>query len=304
MESISPGQRVSHCARFALRLRLKLVDSFLDEVWDSKDPSSDVIHQLRVSTRRAAATMDGFKELLPARRAKSLQKFLKCIRKTAGGARDVDVLAKRLSEDQQLQDRWPALIERLEALRRQARRPVAAACAPAQRKDFRRRARRVLRRIAWAEKDGDEPVFAEIAIDKVRAAAEPFFDAAVGDLSSVDRLHQFRIFGKHLRYAMEIFSPAFGPRFRDELYPMLASLQDKLGEINDHAEAIKRFEQWTGQWQESALQEALVELIEEHRTALVQSIASFRNWWTVERAIAWRQRFDEVLSSLQVERVA
>ena len=75
-------------------------------------------------------------------------------------------------------------------------------------------------------------------------AATAFFAAADGDLSDVKALHSFRIAGKRLRYAMELFAAAFPPAFREELYPLVEELQEKLGEINDHAAAAARLEEW------------------------------------------------------------
>ena len=58
------------------------------------------------------------------------------------------------------------------------------------------------------------------------------------------RLHAFRIEGKQLRYAMEIFAGAFPPAFRGELYPLVEQLQERLGKINDHATAWVLFVGW------------------------------------------------------------
>src|SRR5438132_103344 len=45
-------------------------------------------------------------------------------------------------------------------------------------------------------------------------------DTAAGqDLDDYAHLHQVRIAGKRLRYAMEVFGECFAPPFREELYP-------------------------------------------------------------------------------------
>ena len=58
------------------------------------------------------------------------------------------------------------------------------------------------------------------------------------DLSDVANLHQMRISGKRVRYAMELLAGAFDDSFRTELYPIYAEVQELLGTINDHATAI------------------------------------------------------------------
>ena len=59
----------------------------------------------------------------------------------------------------------------------------------------------------------------------------------------VQALHAFRIQGKQVRYAMEIFAGAFPPEFREQLYPIVETLQDRLGAINDHVTAQTHFSQ-------------------------------------------------------------
>src|SRR5581483_5712878 len=57
--------------------------------------------------------------------------------------------------------------------------------------------------------------------------------AAAGDLKDYAVLHQVRIAGKRLRYAMEVFGDCFPPMFRDELYPAVEEMQEVLGLAND-----------------------------------------------------------------------
>ncbi len=305
LESVSAEQPVSDAARRAVRARLELVERYVSEAAHEKHPDSDLVHQLRVSTRRAAATMDSFDELLPARRARWIRKRLKRVRKAANDARDYDVLVERLSRQELQEGRGSLdrLVEHLKALRRQAQEPLAQLCAELEAKNLARRVKRLTRRIDWSN-DNAEATFGTWAIEKVRAVADPFFESAKGELSDVEHLHQFRIRGKSLRYAMEIFVAAFPPHFREELYPLLATVQDKLGEINDHATAIERFERWITEWSDPDLCRPLGALLDAERRALSQCRAQFQAWWTPERASDWQRRFDEVLSNSSVERVA
>lgn len=61
-----------------------------------------------------------------------------------------------------------------------------------------------------------------------RAGREAF---EKGDAES---LHEFRIAAKKFRYALELFQPLYGPRFRQKLAG-LKKLQDFLGHLNDLA---------------------------------------------------------------------
>jgi CHAD domain-containing protein len=72
-----------------------------------------------------------------------------------------------------------------------------------------------------------------------------FFKASPSDLHDLASLHRFRIRGKELRYAMELLAPAFPAAFREQLYPVVEQLQERLGEIHDHAVARTRFGEWS-----------------------------------------------------------
>ena len=52
---------------------------------------------------------------------------------------------------------------------------------------------------------------------------------AAGDLQDYAHLHQVRIAGKRLRYAMEVFADCFSLSFREELYPRIEEMQEILG---------------------------------------------------------------------------
>src|SRR5207244_2777397 len=49
--------------------------------------------------------------------------------------------------------------------------------------------------------------------------------AIADDTGDYDHLHQIRIKGKRLRYAMEVVVACFAPEFRDEVYPAVEEMQ-------------------------------------------------------------------------------
>ena len=84
------------------------------------------MHQLRVATRRAAATVRIFDALLPQRRMRRLNKCLRKIRRAAGTARDLDVLADRLRAGDC--DRFPATLDAIDRLTSLESSQLDAAC--------------------------------------------------------------------------------------------------------------------------------------------------------------------------------
>src|SRR5262249_50737199 len=77
-------------ARRVLRMRLDAVKKYLElVVKKNEDPEN--VHQLRVSSRRAAAALDMFDDCLPSKVHSKAKKKLKKLRRAAGAARDWDV---------------------------------------------------------------------------------------------------------------------------------------------------------------------------------------------------------------------
>ncbi|HEX4148104.1 MAG TPA: CHAD domain-containing protein [Pirellulales bacterium] len=307
IDGTEPHDRLTKAARRALRSRLELVWHHLPRAakGDAADP--DPVHQLRVSTRRAWAALECYREVVPPGLDRWVRKQLKRIRKAAGDARDFDVLALRLHGQQPEGDAdWQFLLARINECREQARQPVKELWQRLRGKHFRRRIGELVKRVHWRP-DGhgsEEPGFAQAARDRMREVADAFFIASSGDLSDLSNLHEFRILGKQLRYAMELYHAAFGPEFRGELYPQIEEVQEKIGVTIDHATAIERYEDWLACWDEPRLAAPLGELLQRQRTALAASRQSFAQWWTDERAKQLQQQFDEALTRPFVERVA
>src|SRR5262245_4833143 len=82
---------VAAAAKLALALRLGAVYQRLPAAVFHANADVENVHQLRVSTRRAAAALRIFADCLPARLHEKTRKTLKALRRSAGEARDWDV---------------------------------------------------------------------------------------------------------------------------------------------------------------------------------------------------------------------
>src|SRR5262249_193985 len=74
-------------------------------------------------------------------------------------------------------------------------------------------------------------------------------EAVDRNLEDYEHLHQVRILGKRLRYAMEVFADCFAAAFREQLYPAVEEMQEILGNANDSYVACGRLEAVATQWQ-------------------------------------------------------
>ena len=186
------------------------------------------------------------------------------------------------------------VLAEIAAYRQAAQKPLVRGYVKAKRQGFKRQSRALLEKLRWRGSE-PEPVFADFAGTTFRPLVDSFFEAASADLSDVQALHQMRIHGKQVRYAMELLAAAFSDSFRTELYPIFGDVQEKLGTINDHATAITLYRQWAERAHDRASQAELGELIVDEKMRLDAERHEFLNWWTADRAAELARRFDAAL---------
>ena len=297
IEDSAFDDQIDVVARRALTGRLDFVWHFLSRA-AAADHEAEDVHQLRVATRRAMAALEIFRALLPPRRARKMKKQLKRIRRAAGDARDLDVLAARLKKDQTCHDidRGTKLQLFVSHLRKQAQPAIENLQAKLSAKNrFVRRGQSLVARLRVrpAGHSTQSYTFTEAAWQGLRPAVDRFFTAAGGDLSQGGALHRLRIRGKRVRYAMEIFVGAFGPEMQEEIYPIVGEIQEKLGKINDHVTAVNLFAGWLDRADDRDVADLLRLLIAEERQAIEQGRCEFLAWWADGRAADLRRRFDD-----------
>src|SRR5262249_43118741 len=109
--------------------------------------------------------------------------------------------------------------------------------------------------------------------------------AAAEDLDDYDHLHQVRIIGKRLRYAMEVVADCFARPFREELYPAVEQMQEMLGRANDSHVATQRLEGLREKVRKTLPEEwkryrtGVEALLRCHRERLPRERRRFIEWW-------------------------
>ena len=290
-----PNDSVAKVARRALTVRLGRLWHFLELSLQDSGDDAEHVHQLRVFTRRTAAAMEIFADWLPRRRGRWIRKQLKRVRKAAGEARDLDVLRIRWKKELEPLPAGQAalLLEQIKRRRRKAQWPIEDAYHKLAGKNFPRKARRFVKRVRYRGEVADP------CDDRIECTARaalhrllvPYFDAAAGSLTDVESLHAFRIQSKQVRYAMEIFAGAFDDGFRQQVYPLVADLQERLGKINDHVTAQRYLTAWHNETDALAVKQALDAGFELEQRALDASHREFLAWWTTERREELRRAF-------------
>ncbi len=143
---------------------------------------------------------------------------------------------------------------------------------------------------------------ADLAREAVRPLVRALTRASQRDLTDADNLHQVRIAGKRLRYAMEILAPAFGPPFREQLYPAIQEMQDILGQANDSRFAMARIEEVDEQLQKNATpgkrnRAALTVLVSYHQARWDHERQRFNRWWQAWQKSGGEQVFTDLLQT-------
>jgi CHAD domain-containing protein len=294
----APDQPVAETARLALGCRLDLVCYYLPLAAERWQEDVEYVHQLRVTSRRSVAAVDIFGHLLGERRRRWLRRRLGKIRRAAGDARDFDVQLARLEAwagDHPDRDVTP-VADWLSERRRLAQAAIVTRQQRLAGKDFDGRVRRLVERVGMKARPKRlaQVSFATAARGALPPIADRFF--AAGDdirADEIDSLHRFRIEGKRLRYAIELLAAAFGPELCNEVYPVVESLQEKLGTVNDHATAAARYREWAATTDCTAGDVPVPLLLDwaaEEDVALATTQAEFADWWTDARAKQLRQQ--------------
>ena len=276
--------------------RLSAVEYYLPLAACRADEDVEFVHQLRVSTRRSVAAMDLYQDFLPTRPSKWMRKRLKKVRKAAGHARDLDVLA--LAHENEDSQRATDLLKSVQKRRGKAQRPIEDVYRELTHdRCFAKQTHKLLGNVEQAnQRHHQDQLFDDFARARLKQTLDSFFELSVHGTADLEALHRFRIAGKELRYAMELLSPAFAGRFRKELYPIVEQLQDRLGEINDHAVASRRFARWMNSTHKKRKIDGLRRLMRDEQLYLDKSLDRYSGWWTKKYANKVQRLFEEVLS--------
>jgi CHAD domain-containing protein len=306
IDGIRPDSSVCAAARAALAARLSAVSYWLSFAAHCADQDIEHVHRLRVSTRRAKAALRLYRDWLPGKTARWVRKRLKKIRRAAGEARDLDVLAERMrreggDHDAAQRETVDAALAEVSARRAAVQPAIARVAERCRREDrFARKVRKLLDSVNRRDRQsGDEPAesFGPWARRQLADAAQAFFAANLPPNGPEDRdaggdaaaLHQFRIRAKALRYAMELLSPAFEADFRDVHYPVVEELQERLGRINDHVAGAAALRRWKAESAADSRPLPFEELAQREDARGEVALREFRDWWTVERVEVLRR---------------
>jgi CHAD domain-containing protein len=292
-------------ARVAARTLRKRLEAVWRELENACRPRHDPerVHQLRVATRRTIAALSAFRGVVPAKQRAWFEKRLRRIRRAAGSTRDLDVLTGRLTRETAAPETRSSIAAKAAAARGRllamlakrrdvSRQPIrgvldelAAADWPA----------RVERLVEGVRRSGRDEPFATFGRRRFRQLVNRFFRRADRRLEDAADIHQLRIEGKKLRYALEIFAPVFPAAERSACHDALETLQETLGEFTDHASAADRFRRWAREEGVGPDRQALAVLRRAEDARAEEARRAFVKWWKPGRRRALRRRFEQTV---------
>jgi CHAD domain-containing protein len=288
IEGLSGSAAPADAARRVLAVRLEMVREYLPLAAHEPEKDPEHVHQLRVGTRRARAALDIFAGCLPAKVYKAARKQLRDVRRAAGQARDWDVFLADLTRREHRPSRRHRAGLDVVVGYALARRSVAQAHLEEVVGGDPFAFDRCLAETLAAVQPPDDPdlrTLSDLARPTLTRLLAELEEAAAGDLDDYAHLHQVRIAGKRLRYAMEVFASCFTRPFRDVLYPAVEEMQEILGAANDSHVATGHLETLRDrlhailpqEWKR--LRPGIDGLLRYHRERLPRERERFRAWW-------------------------
>jgi CHAD domain-containing protein len=295
---------LAEAARHVLAVRLRVVGEALPRAVFEADRDPEHVHQLRVATRRADAAVRIFAPCLPDRAYRTARRRLRRLRRAAGAARDWDVflialLARCEGQPAKEQPGLDFLIGYAAGQRRAAQAQLEEAGAD-QMSGFETFLAETVAAVRAPQEAGlQSATLLDLARPLLSRLLHDLEVKASGDLEDYAHLHQVRIAGKRLRYAMEVFALCFDASFREKLYPQVEEMQEILGRANDSHVAEGRLTALRdrlrrgapGEWKR--YQPAVAGLLRFHQRRLPQERRRFLKWWD-----GWRKSGAEALLAL------
>jgi CHAD domain-containing protein len=289
ISGLTPAMPLEDAARLVLAARLDIVRHYLPLAVHEPEKDVEHVHHLRVGTRRAGAALRIFRDCLPGHDRKRISKRLRALRRAAGEARDWDVSLLDLhgrveAAPVRQQPGLDFLVGHATARREDAQQHLLEA-DPDGGHDLRDLVRDTLDKL-HPPKDPDTPrTLGDMAQPLLAALWTEIERDVAGDLEDYAHLHQVRILGKRLRYAMEVFADCYPLTFKQVLYPAVEEMQEILGNANDSHVAAERLGALRARleaWDPAALKRcrpALDALLRFHQRRLPLERKRFLKWW-------------------------
>ena len=292
-------QPVSSLAKRVVERRLAKVARLLPRAAKHPERSVEYVHDLRVAARRATAALQMFAPCLPSPEREWMIAQLRRIRRSAGPARDIDVIEERLSRIAAAGGatvQLAAVIDRIRTKRYRVQKPLRRAFKRSRKQRLWAQASSMSRQVKWRG-EGPERDVREWAGAALRPLLDRFVARSSAGLTDKKALHKMRIAEKRVRYSLEALREAAVPPV-DRVSPILEELQERLGEINDHDAARALLLGWRDGSEDDGMRELFAYIAAFEQWSGSYAHDQFLAWWTPSRRIDLFEKVSELLGEL------
>lgn len=267
------------------------------------DTEIEAVHRMRVATRRLRAALMILEAVAPPKQVRRSRKGLRRLAQTSSAVRDCDVFLEHVTRyaESLPQEQRGGLEPLVTAIQRDR---TAARAALLQQLDSRK----------YAEFKRDFAAFMTGSLDgwnttvRIRDLAgsiiwqryealrahEVRLDLRANASNDSEELHETRISGKRLRYVLEMFAEALGPRI-DQALDTLKEFQDHLGSLQDIAVAQAYVAALDTPEEDRGALDAYTANRESERAAL---LADLPRLWDKLMSATYRRRLMELIVKL------
>jgi CHAD domain-containing protein len=288
---------ITEGARRILRRMFEKMLAREEEVLGGED--AEDVHQMRVATRRLRASLQIVEPFFDTEKIRDFRRGLRRVAASLGSVRDDDVFLIHVREYQQSigDGAIDPLIAAIERERAEARVALIADLESRRYARFKRAFARFLTTpgacVNATSQTSHPPRVRDAAGSLIYRRYEDLraFEVVVPDGSDED-LHQARIAGKRLRYTLEFFADALGPKV-DDLLTLLAALQENLGAAQDSVVARARIHA-LGLDDDPGAQDYLAARASEHTAHL----GELPRYWEKVNSSTFRRKLFELIIKL------
>ncbi|MGI9227184.1 MAG: CHAD domain-containing protein [Gammaproteobacteria bacterium] len=244
---INTNDRIEQIAIHSLRYRTAAVQHYLKLATKKASENTAYVHQLRVWSRRCNESLRFFRNILPQKQAKKLNRLHRKVRKSANNARDLDVLIDKYST-QYISHENPNFIHFLTQERGAAQLPIQELYFYLNNGKVLRKCYKTIEHKLHSQqtefKKFHQVSFEQLAKTNLQLLAADFFDSMLLSHTHPEELHKTRIYGKRLRYAFELARPALPAKIRKEVYKSISDILTIYGNYNDAHVFQEHLQDW------------------------------------------------------------
>ena len=276
-----------------LSVRLSSVVELLPDAAQLAENDVEYVHQLRVATRRSDAALVSFRPCVRKKTFKRMRKSLRVIRRAAAGARCCDVHHEILAPLQEQKNSpdpkiFKFILKAITRQRAEAQKSIIEASENYPAKQLQRDVEKLVLSLDQPLEYPNITLFNAAQVVLPKRIQKVKFATNV-NLEVISTLHQLRLSGKKLRYALEIFAPCYDEKLKQEYYPVVEQLQKHLGHINDSQEIMHRLidlhqrvtqnEFKLKSLSQDELLKGIARLAESFEQECTEQQSSFLKWW-------------------------